>query len=179
MSRLIRAESGFAVHVVHETKASAGTLVTLCRRTLNGVEEIRDDRLASCEKCRSLDDPFDVRNVPNDPTTWATMVVNPKAQPSGQAAIALINRDLITMEGVLTPRGETLTQDLTRPTPWVDRRGTIHARGSHAQRRRGLCGEEDLLISGLSYAKLRRAQRVYATMAVDCMACVAIGKETQ
>ena len=121
-----------------------------------------------CAKCKTLDDPFSLHKVPLDPTLWA------RYMDQNNAKRALLNRDLITEVGIITPRGEVLARDLTDPTPWVDLDGMIHARASHT-RKHGLCGATNLIIEDMSYEKLRRLHAAYADVAVSCMACVSLG----
>lgn len=172
------ADQGTAIHVENSTRSRAERcFVALCRKRF--IHATQTSQRATCEKCRKLDDPFHAGKVPYDPSTWVSVLGERRAgQPNARSA--LLSRDLITPQGVITSRGVVLARDLTEPTPWVDNTGITHARLPAARRLRGACGAGLLDIrqqagaSRMNYEKLAKAHELYANVAVDCMTCMTV-----
>ncbi len=166
------ADQGTAVHVENVTRSKAERcFVALCGNRF--VHATRTSQRTTCGTCCVYDNPFDTGRVPYAPSMWVTA--------TGSQRNALLSRDLITTQGVITPRGAMLAQDLTCPTPWVDVKGITHARVplriSDARRAEGACGTNLLGIGSggpgkMSYAKLARATELYTNATVDCMTCL-------
>lgn len=170
------ADQGTAVHVENSTRSKTQRcFVALCGKRF--VQATRTSQQTTCEKCRRLDDPFHAGKVPYDPSTWVATLGDRAGQPN--ARNALLSRDLITPQGVVTPRGGVLARDLTDPAPWVDGAGITRAR-LPAVRLRGACGADLLDIrqqagaGRMSYEKLARATELYTDVAVDCMTCLTV-----
>lgn len=178
LSAAFVADQGTVVHVANSTRSrTEGCFVSLCRKRF--VQAVLVSRQATCDKCRKLDDPFHAGKVPYDPSTWVTVLGDRRmGQPNARSA--LLSRDLITSQGVVTPRGAVLARDLTSPTPWVDHDGVVHARPPAGRRLRGVCGADLLGIrqqagaSETSYDRLAKAAELYADATVDCMTCLTI-----
>jgi hypothetical protein len=180
LSAAFIAGQGTAVHVENSTRSRAERcFVALCRKRFVQASPVAG-RQATCDRCRKLDDPFHAGDVPYDPATWVLMLGGGSLHSASQrkARQALLSRDLITPQGVVTPRGIVLARDLTDPTPWVDTRGVTHARLPAGRRLRGACGADLLGIrqqagaSETNYDKLARATELYAGAVVDCMTCL-------
>lgn len=178
LSATFVADQGTVVHVENSTRSKVERcFVALCRKRF--VQAVMTSKQATCDKCRKLDNPFHAGKVPFDPTTWIAMLGDRRAgQPNAQSA--LLSRDLITLQGVVTPRGVVLSRDLTNPVPWVDDAGITHARLPAGRRLRGACGADLLGIrqqvgaGWTSYEKLARATKLYADVTVDCMTCLTV-----
>jgi hypothetical protein len=175
------ADQGTVVHVENSTRSRAeGCFVSLCRKRF--VQAVLVSRQATCDKCRKLDDPFHAGKVPYDPSTWVAALGGRMVHSASRHLVrqALLSRDLITPQGVMTPRGLVLAFDFTNPTPWVDAAGIMHARLPAVRRLRGACGADLLGIrqqagaGGTSYEKLARATELYADATVDCMTCLTV-----
>lgn len=173
------ASQSTAVHVANLTRSSPSSVIALCGKPFDRPVTPANGRQATCDKCRSKDDPFHTGQVPFNPETWFGAVTLERAgQPNSRSA--LLTRDLVTADGVITPRGILLSQDLTRPTPWVDDRGITHARLPAGRRLRGACGA-DLLGIGhfkgsniINYDKLSKARATYDSAMIDCMTCMTL-----
>lgn len=178
------ARQGTVVHVANQTTSNTRTANALCgnRFERHGITQTVG-RHATCYKCRKLDDPFHTGQVPWDPTRWMEVLAGKRAgQPNARSA--LLTRDLVTTDGVITPRGLLLSRDLTDPTPWVDDQGITHARLPAGNRGRGACGA-DLLgmrklagTSTINYDRLSKARATYEDAVVDCMSCLVLVART-
>jgi hypothetical protein len=173
------ASQGTSVHVANLTRSSPSVVIALCGKPFDRPVTPANDRQATCDKCRSKDDPFHTGQVPFDPNTWVDVLTSRRAgQPKARSA--LLTRDLVTVDGVITPRGALLSRDLTSPTPWVDNLGITHARLPAGRRLRGACGADLLGIGHLkggsvvNYDRLGKARATYEDAMVDCMTCATI-----
>ena len=173
------ASQGTAVHVANLTRSSPTTVIALCSKPFDRPVTPANGRQATCDRCRKLDDPFATGAVPFDPNTWVNVLVNERmAQPNSRSA--LLTRDLIETNGVITPRGLLLSLDLGTPTPWVDDQGITHARLPAGRRLRGVCGAHLLGIhplagaSAVNFDRLSKARATYESAMVDCMTCMTL-----
>lgn len=162
-----------AVHVANLTQSSPVFMIALCGSLFDRPVIPVGSQQATCAICRRRDDPFHTGKVPLNPTTWVETLASRRAgQPNGRSA--LLTRDLITENGVITSRGLLLSQDLTNPTPWVDDRGITHMRLPAGKRLRGACGADLLGIRHINYAKLDKVRATYESAMVDCMTCMTL-----
>lgn len=173
------ASQGTAVHVANLTRSNPSSVIALCGKPFDKPVTPANGRQATCDRCRKLDDPFATGAVPFDPGTWVDVLINKRAgQPNSRSA--LLTRDLIETNGMVTPRGLLLALDFRTPTPWVDDRGITHARPPAGGRLRGVCGADLLGIhqlagaSAVNFDKLSKARATYESAMVDCMTCMTL-----
>ncbi len=174
LSWTFMAQRGTAVHTANLTRSSERVMMALCGKPFDRPVTQASGRLATCDKCRKLDDPFHAGRVPFDSARWAEILNNKHSWD------ALLIRDLITTDGVITPRGILLSQDLTSPTPWADYLGITHTRLPAGKRYHGACGVDLLGIhplagaSAINYDRLSKIRAIYEGAMVDCMTCVTL-----
>lgn len=174
LSWTFMAQRGTAVHTANLTRSNERVMIALCGKPFDRPVTQVNGRLATCDKCRRLDDPFHTGQVPFHLAGWAEILANKRSWN------ALLTRDLITTNGVITPRGLLLSKDLTSPTSWADYLGITHARLPADKRYRGACGVDLLGIhplagaSAINYDKLSKIRAIYEDAMIDCMTCVTL-----
>lgn len=165
--------AGSAVHVANLTRSTMRSAVALCGKAFADFTEVKGGGQATCAKCRKLDDPFRTSIVPYDASTWIGTLATRAGTTNARAA--LLKRDLITENGIVTSRGSILAKDLSNPTPWVDPIGITHARMPGGARGRAACGTDLLGLGEMTYDRLARMHGLYEGADVTCMACITIG----
>lgn len=178
LSEAFIATQGTAVHVANQTRSDARSIVALCGKRFDRPVNHVDNQRSTCHRCCLLDDPFHTGSTPYDSMSWQEALTLKRARRSWRNA--LLTRDLVTPDGVITPRGLLLLQDFTNPTPWVDSLGIMHARLSSGERLRGACSANLLgihateSVSSVNYSRLSRVREANKDAIVDCMTCATI-----
>jgi len=164
---------GHNYHIIHETKSPGwrARAWTLCGEYFDSGE--LSTRQPTCPNCKKLDNPL---TLSTEMIQYLRDVITLKPwrdAPRSKAFHALVERDYITADKVLTRRGQVIVEDIERfAVPLQHPDGLIHARKPldmypMCQSNGRVEGADDMTVS--RYEKLRKLEE---TLVVTCIRCL-------